>query len=59
MTVLGNHDYMGDVVALLGDFLPQRDWRWFCHRQFQIQCPLCGPSYIGMEVHLWEEFSCL
>ncbi len=45
MTVLGNHDYMGDVVALLGDFLPQRDWRWFCH--------------IGMEVHLWEEFSCL
>ncbi|CAK9863719.1 unnamed protein product [Sphagnum jensenii] len=54
-TVLGNHDYMGDVLALLGDFLPQRDWRWFCHRQFQIQCPLCGPSYIG-ECEKFVEF---
>ncbi|MCO5613002.1 hypothetical protein L7F22_067275 [Adiantum nelumboides] len=40
--VLGNHDYMGDALAQLSDEIVQRDTRWFCQRQFQLNFPLCN-----------------
>lgn len=43
-TVLGNHDYRGDVPAQLSDALSQRDSRWHCEREFELHLPLCGSS---------------
>ncbi|CAA0353941.1 unnamed protein product [Arabidopsis thaliana] len=31
-SVLGNHDYRGNVEAQLSKVLTQKDWRWFCRR---------------------------
>ncbi|CAN7102333.1 unnamed protein product [Brassica rapa subsp. narinosa] len=33
-SVLGNHDYRGNVSAQLSHVLTQKDWRWFCRRSF-------------------------
>ncbi|KAA8532417.1 hypothetical protein F0562_032453 [Nyssa sinensis] len=33
-TVLGNHDYRGDVLAQLSPILTKRDSRWLCMRSF-------------------------
>ncbi|CAF1919775.1 BnaC02g34120D [Brassica napus] len=33
-SVLGNHDYRGNVSAQLSQVLTQKDWRWFCRRSF-------------------------
>ncbi|KAA8529876.1 hypothetical protein F0562_034520 [Nyssa sinensis] len=33
-TVLGNHDYRGDVLAQLSPFLTKRDSRWLCIRSY-------------------------
>jgi hypothetical protein len=33
-TVLGNHDYRGDVEAQLSPILRQKDSRWVCLRSF-------------------------
>ncbi|KFK33419.1 hypothetical protein AALP_AA5G010200 [Arabis alpina] len=33
-SILGNHDYMGNVSAQLSQVLTQKDWRWFCRRSF-------------------------
>jgi hypothetical protein len=33
-SVLGNHDYRGNVEAQLSKVLTQKDWRWFCRRSF-------------------------
>eukprot|EP00250_Pteridium_aquilinum_P009485 c18697_g1_i1 orf=489-1616(-) len=46
-TVLGNHDYMGDVLAQLSDELVRYDPRWFCRRSFQLNRTLCGGSNEG------------
>ncbi|KAK9935372.1 hypothetical protein M0R45_022475 [Rubus argutus] len=35
-SVLGNHDYHGDVLAQLSPALRQIDSRWFCSRSFRI-----------------------
>lgn len=46
-SVLGNHDYMGDVLSQLGDGLVRRDPRWFCRRAFQLNQTLCSGSDAG------------
>ncbi|XP_010553448.1 PREDICTED: purple acid phosphatase 7-like [Tarenaya hassleriana] len=33
-SVLGNHDYLGDVEAQLSDALVKKDKRWLCRRSF-------------------------
>ncbi|KAI9074087.1 hypothetical protein K1719_043932 [Acacia pycnantha] len=33
-SVLGNHDYRGDVEAQLSPVLGHKDWRWICMRSF-------------------------
>lgn len=43
-TVLGNHDYMGDVLSQLSETLVSRDSRWFCQRAFQLNYTLCSGS---------------
>ena len=45
--VLGNHDYMGDVLAQLSDEIVKRDPRWFCRREFQLHPALCKGSAPG------------
>ncbi|MCO5561309.1 hypothetical protein L7F22_014930 [Adiantum nelumboides] len=42
--VLGNHDYMGDVLAQLSDALVIRDPRWSCKRTFQLNYTLRSGS---------------
>ncbi|KAI5084409.1 hypothetical protein GOP47_0000578 [Adiantum capillus-veneris] len=46
-TVLGNHDYMGDVLAELSDALVERDSRWYCKRAFQLNYTLCSGTDTG------------
>lgn len=47
-TILGNHDYMGDVLAQLDEALVKRDSRWFCKREFQLQRTLCASRSQGV-----------
>ncbi|PRQ40983.1 putative Acid phosphatase [Rosa chinensis] len=35
-SVLGNHDYRGNVLAQLNPLLKRIDSRWFCYRSFHI-----------------------
>lgn len=46
-SVLGNHDYMGDVLSQLGEELVRRDPRWYCRRAFQLNQTLCSGSDAG------------
>lgn len=39
--VLGNHDYMGNVLSQLDSELVKQDWRWFCRREFEVRRSLC------------------
>ncbi|KAH7280538.1 hypothetical protein KP509_36G001700 [Ceratopteris richardii] len=45
--VLGNHDYMGNVLAQLSDDLVSRDPRWFCRRAFQLNFAICNATLAG------------
>uniref|UniRef100_A0A5B6ZDK1 Calcineurin-like phosphoesterase domain-containing protein n=1 Tax=Davidia involucrata TaxID=16924 RepID=A0A5B6ZDK1_DAVIN len=39
-TVLGNHDYRGDVLAQLSPILTKRDKRWFCLRSYIVNAEI-------------------
>ncbi|KAL3688414.1 hypothetical protein R1sor_014723 [Riccia sorocarpa] len=44
-TVLGNHDYMGDVLSQMDPHLRSRDPRWICQREYHLQYSLCEDYY--------------
>ncbi|KAK3019637.1 hypothetical protein RJ639_004999, partial [Escallonia herrerae] len=39
-SVLGNHDYRGDVLAQLSSILTQRDSRWLCMRSYIVNAEI-------------------
>lgn len=56
LTVLGNHDYLGDTLLQIGDALTQKDSRWFCQRSYELKYSLCGHSHKGISCILYIGF---
>ncbi|BBN07961.1 tartrate-resistant acid phosphatase type 5 [Marchantia polymorpha subsp. ruderalis] len=50
--VLGNHDYMGDVLSQMDPYIQLRDDRWICQREYHLQYSLCTDSMKGCKMHV-------
>ncbi|KAH7441916.1 hypothetical protein KP509_03G061900 [Ceratopteris richardii] len=42
--VLGNHDYMGNVLSQMSSELVKRDLRWHCRREFEVHHSPCSKN---------------
>ncbi|KAF9625299.1 hypothetical protein IFM89_020885 [Coptis chinensis] len=55
-SVLGNHDYRGNVEAQLSDVLRKIDQRWLCLRSFVLDTELVE-VFSSIQLHLWTTTS--
>ncbi|KAG6534429.1 hypothetical protein ZIOFF_008315 [Zingiber officinale] len=51
LAVLGNHDYIGDVLAQLSPVLRQIDRRWLCLRSFLLNADQLNPCLVQIQYH--------
>ncbi|KAL0287745.1 UNVERIFIED_CONTAM: Purple acid phosphatase 17 [Sesamum calycinum] len=56
-SVLGNHDYRGDVVAQLSPFLRKMDSRWLCLRSFVVDAEIGELFFVDTTPFVDEYFS--
>ncbi|XP_054817282.1 purple acid phosphatase 17-like [Prosopis cineraria] len=56
-SVLGNHDYRGDVLAQLGPVLRKLDSRWLCLRSFIVDSELAEILFVDTSPFVEEYFS--
>lgn len=56
-SVLGNHDYRGDVEAQLSPFLRQIDSRWLCLRSFIVDSELVEIFFVDTTPFVEEYFT--
>ncbi|GAU12780.1 hypothetical protein TSUD_72660 [Trifolium subterraneum] len=57
LTVLGNHDYRGDVEAQLNPFLHDIDHRWFCQRSFILHTEIAEFFFVDTTPFVDKYFS--